>query len=304
MYFIEPDRIIDIIDYSDLSQYTLTCTDSELIATDIRSHTVSVFDYETLEVTHTLWRYGRGPGEFYGPYKAAFDDNHLYIYDSGNQNISLFSRENWSFDTSLSVGTNMSRFVVSLPYIYKSSRFENPEKPFMKMNIEGGVEYFGESTGHHFFGRNIFDLLKHRENIVAVSRTEPIVRLYNLSGDLLGNYNLGNEKELSETLDFAHQFYREFNNQNRFVVLIRDAAVFEDYLVLNISMRPGGRLKTNTYLVFEIDEEQLEKVSVFETNIGSNGVLTTICIHENRLYSNGGQGALNLYEFDLSFLIE
>ena len=132
---IKPDQIISLIHSSDLNQYTLTCTDSELIATDAISNHVYIFDYNTLEVVESFGRNGSGPGEFNGALYSVADDKSVYVYDSGNQRINVFNSDDWSYQSVISVGRNVSRFVVSSEYIYLSSPFTRTETPFMKVNM-------------------------------------------------------------------------------------------------------------------------------------------------------------------------
>lgn len=299
---IEPEQILNVFDFSNLSQYTLTCTDSELIATDARSNKIFIFDYETLEIVEVFGRKGRGPGEFNGAYFSTADDKNLYVYDSGNQRISVFNKDDFSHQSTIPMVRNASRFAVSSNYIYLSSPFTNKESPFMKISINGKVDYFGEWLGFDFFGRNMFHILIHDEKIIAVSHTEPIIQIYNKEGELLDKHNLTDEKYITETLEYTAQFYQHNDNNNRTVALFNDASFYEDYLVLNFYTRPDGGFKTNNYLVYKIEENNLERVAFFETNIGEDGITRTFCIHKNMLYSNGGQGGLNLYSFDLSYL--
>jgi DNA-binding beta-propeller fold protein YncE len=299
---IKPDQIISLIHSSDLSQYTLTCTDSELIATDARSNHVYIFDYNTLEVVESFGRNGSGPGEFNGALYSVADDKSVYVYDSGNQRINVFNSDDWSYQSVISVGRNVSRFAVSSEHIYLSSPFTRTETPFMKVNMDGETGYFGEKSEHDFFGRNIFNLLIHREKIIAVSRTEPIIQFYNMQGEFLDSHDIGNEVHLTETLEFTNQFYLNSENQSSTVVLFGDAAVFDNFLVINFLSRPGGRLKTNNYFVYKIEGNTLQKVAFFETDVGTGGFTRTFCIHENKLYSNGGQGGIDIYRFDLTFL--
>jgi hypothetical protein len=123
-----------------------------------------------------------------------------------------------------------------------------------------------------------------------------------MQGELLDSHDLGNEARLTETLEFTNQFYLNSENQNSTVVLFGDAAVFDNFLVINFLSRPGGRLKSNNYFVYKIEGNTLQKVAFFETDVGTGGFTRTFCIHENKLYSNGGQGGIDIYRFDLSFL--
>lgn len=299
---IKPDQIINLVESSNLSRYSLTCTDSELIATDTESNKIYIFDYKTSEIVETFGRNGRGPGEFNGALNSVVVDENVYVYDTGNQRISVFDKKSYLLKSVIPVSMNVSRFVVSSDYIYLSSPFTRIEQPFMKVNMDGDTEFFGEKLEYDFFGRNIFHLLIYEEKIIAVSLTEPIIKFYNKVGELLVRYDLLNETQLTETLEFTNQFYLDSGNQNRTVVLFNDASIFDDYLILNLNTRPGGRLKSNNYLVYKIDGNTLNKVDFFETNLGDGGFTMTFCIHENKLYSNGGSSGIDIYRFDLSFL--
>lgn len=116
----------------------------------------------------------------------------------------------------------------------------------------------------------------------------------------MASHRLENDRDLADVLAFTDQFYQKPDNFNRTVTLFNDASVFENYLVLNVYTYPDGRLKSNNYLVYEIDNHELKKAGLIETNLG-DGFTTTFCIYGNRLYSNGDSGGLNIYAFDLPF---
>lgn len=301
---IEPDHIIELMDFPDLSQYRLTCTDSELIATDSRSDTIHIFDYETLEIVESFGGSGRGPGELYGAIHSLSDEEYVYISNTGNQSISVFNKEDWSYHSVIPQVRSVSRFAVSPDHIYLSSPFANPETPFIKKNLSvvGNMDYFGSGTANSFFGRNIFNLLMYQDKILAISHSEPIIQLYDLSGNQLWAQNIEDEPVLSETMNFIRQFYDNSGNQNQTVSLFNDAAIFDEYLILNYYSRNSGQFKTNNYLVYRMKENGLENVSSFETNVDTGGFTTTFCVHENTLFSNGGEAGINIYAFDLSIL--
>lgn len=56
---LNPVNITDLSNVPTLRQYTLTCTETELIATDYKANRIHIFDYETLKVVET---FGRGGG--------------------------------------------------------------------------------------------------------------------------------------------------------------------------------------------------------------------------------------------------
>ena len=302
--FIDPDQIAELMDFPDLSQYRLTCTESELIATDFRSNIVHIFDYESLEIVESFGGSGRGPGELYGAMHSLSDEKFVYISNAGNQSISVFNKEDWSYHSIIPQVRSVSRFTVTSDHIYLSSPFENPEIPFIKKNLAeaGNAVYFGSGFENIFFGRNIFNLLMYQDKILAISQSEPVIQLYDREGNQLWVQNIEDEPALSETMNFIRQFYDDSDNQNKTVSLFNDAAVSGEYIVLNFYSRVVGQFKTNDYLVYKIKEYGLDSISSFETNVGTGGYTSTFCIHENRLYSNGGTNGLDLYVFDLTFI--
>lgn len=301
---VEPAQIIELIDFPDIAQYQLTCTDSELIATDSRTNTVHIFDYETLEIVESFGGTGRGPGEFTGAMYSFSDEEYIYVSNSGNQSVSVFNRKDSSYHSEILQARTVSRFVGTPDYIYLSSPYANPEVPFLrKERTDTGEDAeFGKGTGNDFFARNIFNLLPYQDYILAVSHSEPTIHLYDLPGNQIWEQNIEDNPNLNETMNFVHQFYAASENNNRTVTLFNDASVTGDFLILNLYSRKEGQLKTNDYLVYKIKEIGLDQVMSFETNIGIRGITSTFCVHNNQLFSNGGEGGIDMYVFDLDLL--
>ena len=89
-------QLIQLLGSSDVLEipYGLCLTsDEHFIVTDICKHSVVVFDKEG-NMCHTFGQYGSEPRDFDHPYFVTVDkDRQIYVSDSGNSSIKLFTFE-------------------------------------------------------------------------------------------------------------------------------------------------------------------------------------------------------------------
>jgi DNA-binding beta-propeller fold protein YncE len=89
-------QLIQLLGSSDVLEipYGLCLTsDEHFIVTDICKHSVVVFDKEG-NMCHTFGQYGSEPRDFDHPYFVTVDtDKQIYVSDSGNSSIKLFTFE-------------------------------------------------------------------------------------------------------------------------------------------------------------------------------------------------------------------
>ncbi len=304
---LNPNRVKYVDDTSLLSQYTLTCADSGLIAIDSPTNKIHQFDYNSLEHINSFGKEGRGPKEFLGIYHSAIHEENLFAYDSGNQRVHILNQHDLSYQSAIPIRFSATRFAASSDALYAAMPFSDNQAPFLKVSIkDASVSYFGEWIKNNFPGRNLFHFLLYKNRLIAVSYTEPIIKIYDLFGKLISRFDISNEVILSGSLKFAENVYSESENQLRSVILFRYASIYNDFIILNLIRHDEGshdeNAKYNNYLVYKIDNDQIEKTAFFRTNNGTRGVTTTFCIHNDRLYSNGSPDRLDIYEFDISFL--
>lgn len=300
---IDPISVKNLKNDLNLNTYLLTCTESHLIAVDHRTAKISVFDYDILTVSRVIGRRGKGPGEFISPVYAAASDSNVYISDGGNLRITVFNSNDWTLDTTFTHLSPSGRFVFLDGFLYLPPATLQSSAPFIKMNVsDGSLTYFGKwaNPNKPRLGHDSYSLVLYHHTIIAVAHTKPIIKFFNEKGKLLAVNNLSNEPNIAETLAYAKQIEQPANI-NRYVILFQDAAIYKNYLILNLYKHPNGRFKSNNYLVYKIDNNNLKKAGAFRTNI-HGGYTFSFCVHNNKLYSNGGLGGINLFVFDLSFL--
>jgi hypothetical protein len=62
----------------------LSCSESNLIATDQRANRIHQLSYNTLDLLKSVGKEGRGPEEFNGIYYADSYNGDLFVSDAGN----------------------------------------------------------------------------------------------------------------------------------------------------------------------------------------------------------------------------
>ena len=302
---IEPLQTVSYSENPEFTNIKLTCADSGLIAVDGRSNRIHQINYETLQLVGSAGRQGWGPGEFNGVYLADSYDGNLYVSDAGNQGIHILNEETLEYEFIIPVSLSATRFSVQSGFIYSPAPYSKTEYALQMIGLDDhSVHYFSERSGAVFPGRDMYHALANDTVLYAVSLTEPVIKMYTREGELITTQNFADELLLSESLQFSDRFYREPGNENRSVILFQDAALFQNYLVVNVINHSEGShnrsAKYNNYLLFQINGESLKRAGAFRTNIGERGITSTFCIQGTRLYSTGGRNGVNIYEFDLS----
>ncbi|MCC5906906.1 MAG: hypothetical protein JJU13_11900 [Balneolaceae bacterium] len=300
---LETVQVKSIGDYPTLSQYTLHCAESGLIAVDFISDRIHVFDYETLEMKHIFGQSGAGPGELQQPVHAASDKKRLFVLDSGNQRMNVYEKEEWLFETAIPLehvfGT---RFEITDDGFILAASYHG-DKPLLKLKTDGGssAELFGDWIVPERRTRNEFHLLPYQNKIIAVSKTEPVVQLFDDNGMFLFESILDNEPLYAESLDFINSFYQNPANEFSTVVLFNDAAIWGNYLLIHFMTRPGGGFQSNNFMVYRIVNNGLEKAAAFNTEIPKGrglGAVLSFCVHNNKLYSNGPLQDIYVYNLE------
>ena len=298
---INPLKVKNLSNDTSLSLYTLTCTDTHLIATDGKTNRISIFNYKNLNPVHVIGRTGHGPGEFDGASYTASLGNKIYVGDGRNRRINVFNKNSWTFDKTIPHVVASPRFVITKKYLYVSGPIRK-DALLMKVNLKNGnVKYFGKWPNTHKPKYNRFYLLSYKKRIIAISSFNPMIQFYNKQGKLLASHSLKKEKALAKVLAYKRKFRKNPNNRRRAVLLFGDASIYKNFLILNYITRPKGNEKTNNYLVYRIEGNNLKKVIAFKTDI-HNGFTYSFCTHKDIMYTNGGPHGINIFAFDLSFL--
>ena len=192
--------------------------------------------------------------------------------------------------------------------IYSAAPFAEDNSILQMISLEDYEStHFGETNESIKGRRNYHHALANDSRLVAVSLTEPEIKIYELDGSLMETVSLEDEPLLSETLNYMTQFYGDSGNSNSAVIMFQDATLIGDTLIVNVlNHKQESNSKTttyNNYIVYKLDEDSLQKTAAFRTNIGGRGVTSSFCVNENLLYSTGGANQLDIYVFDIGEFI-
>jgi len=306
---IQPLQTATLEDNVQFVSVKLSCTESNLIATDGQTNRVHQLDYETLHVLKSVGKEGKGPEEFNGIYYFDSYDGDLYVSDAGNQGIHVLNENNLEYESFIPGRLSGTRFSVQSGSIYSAAPFVDDDSIFQMISLEDNDSYyFGESNESLIPRRNYYHVLANNTRLFAVSLTEPEVEIYGLDGSLIQKVRLRDEPLLSETLQYANQFYRDPGNSSSAVILFQDATLINDHLIVNVlNHRQESNVKSttyNNYVVLGFDGNVLQKTGAFRTNMGEGGVTSSFCVNENRLYSTGGPNQLDIFVFDIGDLLD
>jgi hypothetical protein len=305
---LDPFQSVSLENDERFGKIKLNCVESNLIATDQQTNRIHQLDYNTLNIIKSVGKEGRGPEEFNGIYYADSYDGNLYVSDSGNQGIHVLDENNLKYKSFIPERLSGTRFSVQSGNIYSAAPFADDNSIFQMISLEDYEStHFGESNDLIKGRRNYHHVLANDSQLVAVSLTEPELKIYELDGSLMEAVGLEDEPLLSETLQYANQFYRDPGNSNSAVILFQDATLIGDTLIVNVlNHKQESNSKTttyNNYIVYKLDEDSFQKTGAFRTNIGRRGVTSSFCVNENHLYSTGGPNQLNIFVFDVGEFI-
>lgn len=232
-----------------------------------------------LELTGRIDQAGKGPGEFTGISKISLIEDSLFVYDRTQTKILVFDSANNfvreftpNFTTPTIAVNNRSQIYLSTP---------SKSKIITVLNKRGEeINAFGEQTvGKQDVNvrRNERLLFINDNKLVAVPKSDPFVKVYNLKGDLLSKKKIDHPL-LQKRVSNIEDSYKDINNAGWLTILFKDANVHNNklYLLIHTHVRPDPEPKYAFVLAYNIGEDGdltlANAFKLFRTN------------RENRLY--------------------
>ncbi len=260
-----------------------------------------------LDIVKTFGVSGRGPGEFKGPQGVFIKDDSIYVYDEGGVRFNVYDTEgNYSRCFSLSESKRIGeRFLVLDSVLYVNTPFET--SPLAAYDLNGKLLFrFGTIlpgfNDHERIGRNFRMITEHKNKLLCVSVSEPVIEIYNKEGVLLNNYDLANNKYLVNRLNQINNDYKQSRNSGRVTTCI----LFNDIIVDNNNIYlqffepdPEFTVKAEKLLKFKIVNNKMFFESIIEIDEG-NGELNyfrRLTILDDKLIAfNGMTRNLNIFQ--------
>jgi hypothetical protein len=141
-----------------------------------------------LNLIASMGRKGKGPGEFTGISDMGFANDSLYVYDREQAKIVVYGGNNrFAREIGLSDNSGYNIVVDNQGHIFLST----PDRNHLITEFDAHghkIRSFGQNTvgknSHHFL-RNKRILFIHKNKLITVAPSEPVVSVYRLDGTLL-----------------------------------------------------------------------------------------------------------------------
>jgi len=216
---------------------------------------------QNLELTETIHSIGKGPSEFNWISDISYNSDSLYMYDHSQSKFLVYDNNTTFIREFLLEATgNIFSFAVSNNRIYISTPFaENPITMFDKKNGKI-VKTFGvqsADTASFNVYRNGRHLLISNDKLIAVSESDPVVRLFNLSGELLSTTRIKHSL-IADRIAHIKETYKKPSPKGgyRLAILFRDAVVHDGKLYLIAVTQSEDIIENFTFvLIYDIKED-------------------------------------------------
>jgi hypothetical protein len=212
-----------------------------------------------LKVLKQIYNIGKGPGEFTSITDIDYKNDSLYVFTRSQRKIIVYDSTS-KFVRELSVKniTGQDMAIIGNK-IYLSAPFA--EKPIIKLDFSGNkIQAFGQKTADqesYNIYRNERILLSYDNSLIAVSPSKPIVRTYNLDGDLISEKRIEHPL-LKDRIDYVEEFHSKpaSNGALGLAFLFRDAVIFNNklFVIAHTSSKEQNESNFAFVLAFDLKE--------------------------------------------------
>lgn len=240
---------------------------------------------------------GMGPGELQGASDIFATEDSIFVINEFKQCLELFSNNNHiksiyiPSKTMLAVGT---RFAYYRNTIYISSASDKNSLVAINVN-DGTLNYMGKLIDFGSSNKNIISNNRHvfinNEKVITVSNCAPLIEMYDLSGELVFEYDLTGIEIIDARLDYAKTLDL---GPNSYVIMVSDAFIFDNKLHLLITSNDESGPNAKRILVFDINKKNFTLSRIL--NLG-NGWFNTFCVTEDHLWAVSQEG-INRFSLD------
>ncbi|MEB2776852.1 6-bladed beta-propeller [Algoriphagus sp. D3-2-R+10] len=199
---------------------------------------------ESYALKEKIGEMGDGPGQYYDPQRIVFENDTLWVGDSGNQRINAYNLDGnylLSFKTPEPFSLANGEFTKNGTYFYFHTL--DGANSIIKYNYKTDAKsYFGNYTGDTNDRNSIFmnDALTNlhltkKGDILTVNCQNSNINIYTSDGSLLHNYTYPNLlSNFKENIAILEQTSRERSDS---YVMIQNSYLDNDYLYLLLTSR-------------------------------------------------------------------
>jgi len=165
---------------------SIAFADNKLYLADNRPQVIELGPH--LNLLGHIYRYGKGPGEFTGIMALCFVNDSLFVYDRNQAKLLVYDNKNHLVrEVELPKSTASDMAIDDHGHIFLSTGYS--KHPITEFSAHGQkVRAFGinmTSKDNKHFRRTDRILIIHHNKLIAIAKSEPLIKIYNLEGKLI-----------------------------------------------------------------------------------------------------------------------
>ena len=243
---------------------------------------------------------GKGPGEFVQLISGFMQNDSVYAFDMPQQKLSMFSLKERTLKSESQV-KNFSVFDTRIAhdhqtFYYQTLHSESPDQTLVRWDRKtDSLVYFGDpfpsDDDREVFARSQKHILWDGNQVICVWASEPMIEIFDESGNLLEKYDLSNISYLQDRIKFSrNEMNKNPSNKHKTYKLINDVSLDGNLLyLLIIGMLPQG-ISSDIILQFMLHGNEVTLHKVFRLGSSGDNLYSTFDVSNHELV------AFNLHE--------
>jgi len=245
---------------------------------------------EDLNRVSVIAKSGEGPNEIMAPTSMAINRDSLYVFSDRDWRFGIYNltdRRSRKFKPKIERGVFERFAVVQDNIIYSNGIYPvtivntksgliTHKKDFFDLNYLNKIERRNRNTKH---------ILRHKNGLVSVAATEPILEHLDINGHVRNRVILEGIEPLDSRLNYRRKEY-ELNPENRELTyyLFDDAIVHDNllYTLIYYHDPKTGEVRNNKILVFKITQNSFHLNREYTLKNSYNGdFYGSICVSKD-----------------------
>lgn len=241
----------------------------KFVISDRGNHRITILD-TNLNISSSLGKKGKGPGEFNEPCFAVLKNRKLYVADVLNHRIQIF-HENGKFINSFSAVRLLcsTKFVVdNQGYIFLPNLSFDNTSLYIKYNANGEIiNRYGKQIEYQdpiiSRAKNYILLeIDQENNIYTIFYEVPLIRKYDSFGKLIWEKGIRHVREINKRVKHINKIKSKENMKKTFQSLAIYSMIYKEKLYVKYSGTPRGPIIGFSKITGDI----LHKINVLGIN--------------------------------------
>jgi hypothetical protein len=253
-----------------------------------------------LELEKTIGNKGKGPGELLGASHLYLYKDSIFVINDGKRTIEVFGFENHLRTINIPQGLSLNsdiRFCLHRSSIILTNFNSTSSISSLSINSDsiiwfGNLKKFGTQKENRIKNKRHLHIMEDR--VIAIPDCQSKIEIYNMSGELLLDYEFRNLDLVSKLVQFTEKQGKEINS---YYQLFPDSYVYENQIfILTLSVGKNDKLQCNKIIQFEVINDSILPKRIFQLG---NGWFGPFCVTgEGILAYNRTSAELILYDYE------